>query len=605
MKCRKCRAENPDTSVYCESCGRPLIRKPKRTWKRAPWYVLVAFLGISLVGGYLIITMNLKSVRKVKPADESVSREKVIPTVSAGDQEEPWVIGEIVVLDSGGKELSRCASLVMNDDWVVLPVWSLLGGKGLLLQGDLGDKTSLKRGYWTEGDPILLLKIDAETGSKSHELNPWKQFDPLEWRSLIDKDGYFRVSISSSEKRGPFSSFPLPYEIQEPGVFIQQGRVVGWSFPGQMDLGYLWTGPAGKDLSPNVAMDLFFRTILSQWRETHFHSVLNMEENFTAVRRLEAYAGGFLMESPFFEDDVPHELKLHSIAGRMHSLASELTANGFARDVMRILNEDILIESRNLSLIKDSVLARLEHEDYNRAIQFLGKIKKNISRMKGLGVPGLDPFLAKLYKDWLRNILDQGGYYSGMVAFEEAKRIFPDDLELHLLGVEVALSENNWARARELLQMRDYPDSLKGWAGELENKIQEVQENEGAVTVRFNPGTSHIPVNVYLNGIHSFRFVLDTGATMCSIPKSAVERLKIKIDQSTPVRLISTAGGLAETYEVKIDSIELEGFRVYNVSALIIDIPGYRDYGLLGQNFLNNFHIEIDNKKGILRLKRR
>ena len=125
------------------------------------------------------------------------------------------------------------------------------------------------------------------------------------------------------------------------------------------------------------------------------------------------------------------------------------------------------------------------------------------------------------------------------------------------------------------------------------------------LTLVTSAGTSHIPVRVYLNGTHSFRFILDTGATLCSIPSSALERLKLDIDDSTPVRLVSTAGGIAETYEIKLDSVELEGFRVSNVKALVIDIPGYREYGLLGQNFLNNFHIEIDNQRGLLRLKKK
>ena len=188
--------------------------------------------------------------------------------------------------------------------------------------------------------------------------------------------------------------------------------------------------------------------------------------------------------------------------------------------------------------------------------------------------------------------------------FEEAKRVFPDDMELHLLGVEIALAEKNWSRARELLQMRDYPESMRDWVNELENNIQVVQENEGAVTIRFSPGAKHIPVKVYLNGTHSFSFILDTGATTCSIPSSAINRLRLNIDQAKPV-LISTAGGYAETYVVRLKSVELEGFRVSNIEAMIIDIPGYRNYGLLGQNFLNNFHIEIDNRKGILRLKKK
>ena len=56
---------------------------------------------------------------------------------------------------------------------------------------------------------------------------------------------------------------------------------------------------------------------------------------------------------------------------------------------------------------------------------------------------------------------------------------------------------------------------------------------------------------------------------------------------------------------VKLKWINENIFLVSNLEALIIDIPGYRDYGLLGQNFLNNFHIEIDNQNGILLLKKR
>jgi len=386
---------------------------------------------------------------------------------------------------------------------------------------------------------------------------------------------------------------------------MQDGRIVGWTFPGRMDKGYLWGGPEGADLFPNVQMDQFCNSVLTRWRETHFHNVLSMDDKIPSSIKLEAFAEGLRMDSQFSEEDVPNQLRSPTIVNHMHSFASELIKNGMARDVVQILDEHTLIEALSLALLKDAVLARVESEDHNKALQFVEKIKKNIFETRGQGLSGLSQFHAELYKDWLRKILDQGSYYSGMVAFEEAKRAFPDDIELHLLGVEVAIAEKNWVRARELLQMRDYPETMRDWVGELENNIQDVQENEGAVTIRFNPGNSHIPVKVFLNGTHSFRFIIDTGATMCSIPSIAVERLRIDIDQTTPVRLISTAGGIAETYEVKLKSVELEGFCVSNLEALIIDIPGYREYGLLGQNFLNNFHIEIDNQKGILRLKKR
>lgn len=460
----------------------------------------------------------------------------------------------------------------------------------------------IKKGAWGSGDPIMLMKLQNAPQGQKPKLFPWREYKPLQWCPYLNKDSSFQIEIPRSGKRGTFRCFPLPNEIKEPGVFKQNGHVVGWAFPDWLDNGYLWLGPAGGDLYPDIQMDSFLRSNLPSWREAIFENILNRGMNIPSARKLEALAQGLSMDSRFSEQDIPYRLRTPSIVEHMHAFATELIRAGSAEEVVRILDEHTVGELQSSALVKDSVLARLEIEDYNKAIQFLERIRKTL---KGQSVSGLGQFHAKLYKDWLRRILDQGGYFSGMVAFEEAKRHFPDDMELHLLGVEVAIKDRNWEKARELLQMRDYPEAMRDWVGELENEIQEVQKNENAVSIRFNPGAKHIPVKVFLNETHSFKFILDTGATMCSIPSSALDRLRIDIDQTTPVRLVSTAGGIAEIYEVKLKSVELEGLRVYNVDVLVLDIPGYRDYGLLGQNFLNHFHIEIDNQNGILRLKKR
>ena len=604
MICRKCHTNNPESSVYCESCGSPLIRKPSPQKKAIPWYVLVVCAVFILIGGYFIYRMISESSKEDISSRQEPAKGVATRTASAGQKEPFLPIGGIVVNDLEGREISGRTSAVCGGNWTAIPVWSLLGGEKLVFQSATSEEIPIEKGSWDTGDPLIILHFESDDKEKKIELIPWKQFKPLVWRSLLKKDAFFRLDVTSPERKGSFLSFPLPYEIQESGVFMQDGHVVGWTFPDQLEKGYLWAGLPGEDLVPNIQISEFFHSVITDWRETHFENILNRGAAIPSIRRMEAFAAGLRMDSRFSEDDVPQRLRPQSIMKQMHTLASELIKSGMAAEVARILDEQIIIEAQNLALVKDSVLARIESEDYRKALQFLERLKINIFERRGKGISGLDQFHAKLYKDWLRDILNQGGYYSGMVAFEEAKRVFPDDIELHLLGVEVALTEKNWNRARELLQMRDYPESMRDWVNELENNIQEVQENEGAVTIRFNPGAKHIPVKVYLNGTHSFSFILDTGATSCSIPSSAVERLRIDLNQATPV-IISTAGGYAETYVVRLKSVELEGFRVSNVEAMIIDIPGYRDYGLLGQNFLNNFQIEIDNQKGILRLKKR
>jgi clan AA aspartic protease (TIGR02281 family) len=605
MICRNCRTANPESSVYCASCGQPLFRKPIRKRKNVHWYVLIAGLGILLIGAYFIFQMVSHVSSSAMQTQAVATKETAAQTISEDISGLPLILAGIAVNDLEGTKISRWASAVCRGNWAAAPVWSLLGGKDIVFRMAESEEIPVKKGAWATGDPIILLKLQDENTGETQELCAWKQFKPLEWRPYLKGEAGFHVEVPSAVKRGSMLSFPLPSVIKEAGVFMQEGRIVGWAFPGWLDNGYLWGGSAGADLVPDIQMDRFLRETLPSWRESHFAYVLNREMGIPAAIRLEALAEGLRMDSMFSEEDIPERLRLPLVVDHMHSLISELIETGSAAEAARILDESFIVESQNLTLLKDSVYARLEAGDYNKAIQFLERIKKNIMPLRGHEISGMDQFHAKLYKDWLRKILDRGSYFSGMVAFEEAKRQFPEDMELHLLGVEVALKDKNWTRARELLQMRDYPENMRDWVGELENEIQEVQENEGAVKIRFNPGTKHILVKVFLNGSHSFPFIIDTGATISSIPSSAVDKLKIDISQNTPVRLVSTAGGVAETYEVKLRSVELEGFRVFDVEALIIDIPGYREYGLLGQNFLNNFHIEIDNQKGLIRLKKR
>ncbi len=277
---------------------------------------------------------------------------------------------------------------------------------------------------------------------------------------------------------------------------------------------------------------------------------------------------------------------------------------GSAEEVVRVLDEQVLAAAGDPTLVKDAVLAVAQFQDYGRAIQYLDRLNKNIFIPKGQTPPELEQFRAQIYKDWLRKIIEKGSYSNGTVVFEEAKRAFPDDAELQLLGVEVALAEKDWNRANELLQGQDYPPAFKDWADRLGERIKN-QADETAANIRFNPGEQIIPVEAYINGSVLQKFIIDTGASTSSIPKSALEALRIKVDETTPVKAVQSIAEVAFVYEVTLDSVELSGFRVNGLKALVIDLPGYKDYGLLGLNFLDNFRVEIDRNKGLLRLKKR
>jgi predicted aspartyl protease len=67
--------------------------------------------------------------------------------------------------------------------------------------------------------------------------------------------------------------------------------------------------------------------------------------------------------------------------------------------------------------------------------------------------------------------------------------------------------------------------------------------------------------------------------------------------------LVSTAGGITSAWETVIPTIEINNYKVKNVKALVLDIPSNPTLGLLGQNYLERFQVEIDNEKGLLLLK--
>ena len=97
-------------------------------------------------------------------------------------------------------------------------------------------------------------------------------------------------------------------------------------------------------------------------------------------------------------------------------------------------------------------------------------------------------------------------------------------------------------------------------------------------------------------------FIVDTGASMVTIPFSTARILGISISVRNPRRKIFTASGELYAPEVVLDSITLEGHETYNVRALVMDIPNQPGLGLLGLNYLRRFRMDLNTDDGLLML---
>ena len=99
----------------------------------------------------------------------------------------------------------------------------------------------------------------------------------------------------------------------------------------------------------------------------------------------------------------------------------------------------------------------------------------------------------------------------------------------------------------------------------------------------------HFYVYGQLNA-RSVRFVVDTGATLVSIPASEARRLSIDYQKGQKA-LMRTANGNATGYLVKLDTVSVGGVTIYGVDAVVIEGNGLTST-LLGMSFLNRMDMK-------------
>jgi aspartyl protease family protein len=96
--------------------------------------------------------------------------------------------------------------------------------------------------------------------------------------------------------------------------------------------------------------------------------------------------------------------------------------------------------------------------------------------------------------------------------------------------------------------------------------------------------SGHFVASGAVNGAH-IRFLIDTGATLVSIP--AAEATRLGIDYRKGRRGISqTANGAVAFWRVNLDSVTLGDVTIHNVEGAVHESGGL-DVALLGMSFLN------------------
>lgn len=550
----------------------------------------------------------LKSKKEIQdnsaPAFTSRTAPLALPPLSKkanDDSQLVPMVGEVKMRDTQDNEIALVRSLVMSGGLVALPRRACLGAVDWRFSPYDGRVASpVVDGVWQGDDKIGLWRI-RDNAERSFSLSQWDATLPLSWLSLQTGILHSEVKVQVEMNQGDFAYLSIQDDLQVPGVFIQKGKVVGWTFGEWLEGGYLWNRafPSENEFRSDVGQ--FYTSTFAGGREEQFAKAILMDDQTLASERLRTFLQGIYLSPKLAREDTPERLYLENVLGDIRYLARLLYHQGDFADLVNLMDQKVFEEIADVELLKITGVAIAEVRGYERAVDFVENTKDYFLNEQDVGEVSLVHLY--LYKNWLKILLNERDIENGRLVFDRGADIFPEDPELHLFGVELALLEGDWQNAEELLYQKEYPAIFRQKIEIFAIRISELKKEEGSIVVHFPAGSSLIPVVARVNNSQDVDFLVDTGATLVTVPASLLDAFGIEIQNNTPRRMVATAGGLKEAWEVNLSSIELGGWVVYNLKALVLDIPHHSQTGLLGLNFLEKFRMDLNTEKGILLLE--
>jgi clan AA aspartic protease (TIGR02281 family) len=616
IACPQCNIKNPIESDICYNCGAALHEIPAKKSGR-PWIaVVVFFLFVAVVLYFyfrsestppqsaesnLISSTPVTPPLKQTPVPEKIAAVKAVTESEADVKQINIPVGLLQIRDIAGHLLSEIMVPVVGGGWVALPTREGIGGSSWVLQMSAAE-LDIEGGIVNDLDQISLWRVPEDEILESPELYPWSAGNALTWLALRSQDPPEPVEIDGIERQGNFYKGSLPDGINDSGVFIQDGRVVGWTFGDFIEGAFLWAGDASYNLKAEIRVDDFYRLTFANSREEEFVRALAMGDDYSVLDRLAAFARAFRADPRLSADRTPDYLKPQVVISQMRSLLGRAVQEGFGLQAAAYFDAEVLARAGDVPLISDVVILTAQSLGPQEAVNLMESVIEDLEPKSNLEKTQLNELHSGLYQNWLNALFEAGDIDGAWRVYERGSRLLPDDVNIYLYGVRLALAEGDWETAERLLAAEKYPAALRDQVRILQAQIEELKGQHGKIVIRFTPGTRQIPVTAAINQEITQEFIVDTGASMVTIPLSTVRNLGIVISVRNPRRKVFTAAGELYAPEVVLDSITLEGFETYNVKALVMDIPNQPGLGLLGLNYLRRFRVDLNTDEGMLML---
>ena len=118
--------------------------------------------------------------------------------------------------------------------------------------------------------------------------------------------------------------------------------------------------------------------------------------------------------------------------------------------------------------------------------------------------------------------------------------------------------------------------------------------------VLYPDGRGHFMASGRVNSA-DVRFVVDTGASVVTLPKSLATRAGVSLSQAQETR-VATAGGVVKAWAVKLNKVTVGGITLHLVDGVVLD-DAHLPFSLLGMSFLNR--TDMNREGSSMTLKQR
>lgn len=625
VKCISCHTENKRSLTHCEKCGASLpVMKRSNPFRKRPvatllfilliCAVVVAFFSKEIFPPAVQIKKPLTAVdtrqyekkrpekqeeRRVRNNEKKmISKNDVLPPADIQGMK-GVVAGWVIINDPWGRQVRKFRAGLAGSGWLALPARACLGGATWIFNADSGQEAEIAGGLWINGDRAGLWHVTEDAGSfDGPELAVWNESEPVSWSSLESDATYDSITLRSGRTEGFFLSVPLPDSINETGVFLQNSRIVGWTFGAFLPQGYMW--PGREDLTYKTWVRYFYNLTFPGGREEKFAQALAVQKGRAGLEQLALFLEGFRLKPKLKAEDTPSYLLPEEIVKQVRILVRDAVRRGEGSRLVEILNSDAFRRVGDIDLFIDVVPVIAEVRGFEAAIREMEDSGRYIVRTLGRDVPALNVLHVQLYQGWIQSLISAEEVDEGFRAYNAARAYFPFDPYIHLLGVELELMNGGWEEAERLLNVRNYPADFQDRYQILSDRISEMKELEETIVIHFPRGSNRITLTAAVNNAVNQNFLVDTGASIVTIPSSTAGTLGLEIVRKK--RTLATAGGLVTVSEVVLDSIEVEGWVEHDIRAIVLDMPDRPGLGLLGTNYLNRFRMDLKPEEGILLL---